>query len=384
MTTGDTMSNLYDPNLDSKQPFLKNNISAAGSSTGVCGAGGHNGNASNGNNTAFSNGLNDGSGAPKLNNRLDDYQSLQSTVAKLRVWLFAITGVAIAGFVILIIVVTCLYATLNYDLTHHNHKPKIGEQMAAILEREELCVPCEDFLTGPSPQELSKLNRFTMKDTDTGGRDCCVDQPLELLELLKLHIEKRFRQEMAKGTMNRWDKLSRQDAPSNNSKVLKPAAHLMYINQDMTNVAQVHGRQYTIGKWLHDDDIAFTYQIDYRHGRLVIPEDGHYYIYSQISFIEMFDVQNNEAYGSRNGPEGPSLSHYLYRYNILYHNGGEEKLAQNSITKCWGQSKTFGEYTSNLGAVFYLRNADEIFIKVSNISMISSDPKLSYFGLFKV
>ncbi|KAI8772236.1 tumor necrosis factor ligand superfamily member 10, partial [Biomphalaria glabrata] len=185
-------------------------------------------------------------------------------------------------------------------------------------------------------------------------------------------------------TMNRWDKLSRQDAPSNNSKVLKPAAHLMYINQDMTNVAQVHGRQYTIGKWLHDDDIAFTYQIDYRHGRLVIPEDGHYYIYSQISFIEMFDVQNNEAYGSRNGPEGPSLSHYLYRYNILYHNGGEEKLAQNSITKCWGQSKTFGEYTSNLGAVFYLRNADEIFIKVSNISMISSDPKLSYFGLFKV
>ncbi|KAH9512386.1 hypothetical protein Btru_039376 [Bulinus truncatus] len=106
--------------------------------------------------------------------------------------------------------------------------------------------------------------------------------------------------------------------------------------------------------------------------------------FSQISFMEMFDVQNNDAYGSRGSSEFPSLSHYLYRYNILYHNGGEEKLAQNSITKCWGQSKTFGEYTSNLGAVLYLRNADEIFIKVSNISMVATDPKLSYFGLFKV
>ncbi|CAG5116781.1 unnamed protein product, partial [Candidula unifasciata] len=180
-------------------------------------------------------------------------------------------------------------------------------------------------------------------------------------------------------TINQWPRASKDGKAG-----VKPAAHLMMTVQDLTGIHQIYGKQYTIGNWIHNDDLAFTYHTTYRHGRIVIPEDGFYFVYSQISFMEVFDVQHNDGYGSRGSSEFPSLSHYLYRYNIQYHNGGEEKLAQNSITKCWGQSKTFGEYTSNLGAVFYLRTADEIFIKVSNISMVATDPKLSYFGLFRI
>lgn len=363
-------------NLDSSiEPFLQKNSNASTSANGSSAS-------NNGNNNIYANGgMAQGPPCKPVNRDLD-YTDLMTTVAKLKVWLYVITGVSISGFVILIIVVTCLYAALNYDLTHHNHKPKVGEQIAAILEREELCVPCDDLLTGPSPDERSLLERFTQKDTKTGLR-CCVDQPDELLELLKLYVEKRFRQEMAKGTVYQRGnppKIDRLDTVQN----LKRAAHLMMAQQDLQKIPQISGRQYYIEKWIHKDDIAFTRNVEYRHGRLVIPEDGLYYVYSQISFLEMFDVHNNDAYGSKGSSDSPSLSHYLYRYNILYHNGGEETLAQNSITKCWGQSKTFGEYTSNLGAVLSLRNGDEIFIKVSNISMVATDPKLSYFGLFKV
>ncbi|CAL1530981.1 unnamed protein product [Lymnaea stagnalis] len=371
------MSNIYDPNTESTKPFIQKNNNASTSANGTSTSS----NANNGNNNIYANSMAQGPPCKTTPHDLD-YSDLMNTVAKLKVWLYVITGVSISGFVILIIVVTCLYATLNYDLTHHNHKPKVGEQIAAILEREELCLPCDDLLTGPSPDERSMLDKFTQKDSKTGLR-CCVDQPDELLELLKLYVEKRFRQEMAKGTVYQRGnppKTERLDP----DQQLKPVAHLMMAQQDLQNIAQISGRQYYIGKWIHSEDIAFTSRVEYRHGRLVIPEDGYYYIYSQISFLEMFDVHNNDAYGSKGSSDSPSLSHYLYRYNILYHNGGEEKLAQNSITKCWGQSKTFGEYTSNLGAVLLLRNGDEIFIKVSNISMVATDPKLSYFGLFKV
>lgn len=147
------------------------------------------------------------------------------------------------------------------------------------------------------------------------------------------------------------------------------------------------GRQFPIGIWIHDKDLAFTNHVTYRHGRIVVPDDGLYYVYSQVSFLEVLPISGT-GYGgsgpSGYGTESPSLSHYLYRYNIIYPNGGEEKLVQNSITKCWGPNKAFGEYTSYLGAVFLLRQGDEVFVKVSNLSMVARDPKSNYFGLFKV
>ena len=68
----------------------------------------------------------------------------------------------------------------------------------------------------------------------------------------------------------------------------------------------------------------------------------------------------------------------------MYPNGGEEAMIQNSISKCWGQNKSFGEYTSYIGAVFYLRQSDELFVKASNLTLIVREPKLNYFGLFKI
>lgn len=138
------------------------------------------------------------------------------------------------------------------------------------------------------------------------------------------------------------------------------------------------GRQFPISHWISQEDLAFTSKVQYRHGRIVVLEEGLYYVYSQLSFLEVFDKPGAIDTGSQ------SLSHYIYRYNIIYPHGGEESMIQNSITKCWGQNKAFGEYTSYLGAVFHLRQGDELFVKVSNLTLIVREPKLNYFGLFKV
>ncbi|KAL8559053.1 hypothetical protein ACOMHN_008241 [Nucella lapillus] len=303
-------------------------------------------------------------------------QRLQKKVARLTSYLYGLTVVVIVGGIIVIATIASLYAKLHHDLTHHSHQPKVGEQISRILEREELCVPCREVRLGPSAQEEAMLNVFTKRDS-RDGQKCCVERPAELLRLLELYINKTYRQEIAKGNIK-----IRQSSSSEDSET-RPAAHLMgYPHRQDHN--QVPGRQFPIGQWIYQEDLAFINHVTYRYGRIVVPEDGLYYVYSQVAFLEVISLPGASRPSSEHGTESPSLSHYLYRYNIIYPNGGEEKLVQNSITKCWGPNKAFGEYTSYLGALFHLRQGDEVFVKVSNLTMMAMDPKSNYFGMFKI
>lgn len=275
-------------------------------------------------------------------------------------------------FFILIVTFSVLYANLKYDLTHHNHPPTIGAQVNKILEKEELCLLCDEIRLGPSLEEDRMLDYFVRKPaTDSRGEECCVETPSQLLKMLQLFVERKYREEMAQGNIKIETNTKTEPGEQ------KPAAHLMGSVRKPEQPS-VPGRQFAIAHWISNEDLAFTNKVQYRHGRIVILEPGLYYVYSQLSFLEVFDNPSAIDMGSQ------SLSHYIYRYNIIYPHGGEEAMIQNSITKCWGQNKAFGEYTSYLGAVFHLRQGDELFVKVSNLTLIVREPKLNYFGLFKI
>ncbi|KAJ8313459.1 hypothetical protein KUTeg_008982 [Tegillarca granosa] len=284
-----------------------------------------------------------------------DYQKLHEEFLRLRRYLYGLTVIFIFG------VPRCRQ---SFPPT------KVGEEISKMLEREELCISCENIKLGPSVEEDKMLDTFIRKhDPDShDGEQCCVETSKQLLTMLELFIEKRYRQEMARGN------IKIPVSPETESD--RPAAHLMgsvsRLDQD-----PVPGQQFPISSWIYDVDLAFTNRVEYRHGRIVVPSDGLYYVYSQVSFLEFFRRGNTASFGN-------SLSHYIYRYNIIYSNGGEENLIQNSITKCWGRNQQFGEYTSYLGALFYLRKGDELFVKVSNLTLVAREPKLNYFGLFKL
>jgi len=70
----------------------------------------------------------------------------------------------------------------------------------------------------------------------------------------------------------------------------------------------VPGRQFPISHWISNEDLAFTNQVQYRHGRIVILEAGLYYVYSQLAFLEVFDTP-----GAMVDTGAQSLSHYIYR-----------------------------------------------------------------------
>ncbi|KAL3847946.1 hypothetical protein ACJMK2_018835 [Sinanodonta woodiana] len=308
-----------------------------------------------------------------LNNGMPNTNSVSTAdLRRIKRCLYGLTVVVAAGDVILIVVVAVLFGNLKHDIENHTHKPKVGEQINKILKREELCLPCDQIRLGPSLEEDMMLDAFVRKHS-TDGEQCCVETPSQLLRMLELFVERKYRQEMAKGNI----KLT-SSSPAEQSDEKRPVAHLMGSVQ-RPELPSVPGRQFPISQWIYDEDLAFYNLVSYRHGRIVILTPGLYYVYSQVSFLEMFGIGSNTA---ETGSQ--SLSHYLYRYNIVYPNGGEETLIQNSITKCWGQNKNFGEYTSYLGAIFQLRQGDELFVKVSNLSLIVRDPKQNYFGVFKL
>ncbi|CAG2202206.1 tumor necrosis factor ligand superfamily member 6-like [Mytilus edulis] len=300
-----------------------------------------------------------------------DYQNLEMECIRLRKYLFGLTAVVVAGGLILVVTISVLFGKLSHDLVHHSHQPKVGEQIAKILETEELCVPCDSVRLGPSEDEDRMLDAFIRRSKPT-GEECCVEKPKQLLAVLELFIEKRLREEMARGTI-------RPAHQSTHSKNVTYAAHLMGYNR-RNEQPGVPGNQFSIPKWIHREDLAFTNGVDYRNGRLVVPEDGLFYVYSHVSFAENFGHSSSlDARSNSN-----SLSHYLYRYNIIYRNGGEELLLMNSLTKCWDENKQFGEYSSYLGALFKLRRGDELFVKVSNLTIIATNHKINTFGFFRV
>lgn len=123
--------------------------------------------------------------AMKSEKYLEDYERLRSKLAQITCYLYGLAAVVVAGMLILIVIVAVLYGKLSYDVAHHSHQPKVGEQIAKILERGKLCLPCNELRLGPSPEEENMLNKFTREEHDNVEK-CCVETPSQLLELLEL------------------------------------------------------------------------------------------------------------------------------------------------------------------------------------------------------
>ncbi|XP_062581478.1 uncharacterized protein LOC134243254 [Saccostrea cucullata] len=292
---------------------------------------------------------------------------LQSEYIRIRRYLYGLTAVVVTGILILIVVVAVLFGKLSHDLVNHEHKPKVGEQISAMQKENELCVPCASIRSGPSVEENKVLDEFARK-YEENIEMCCVETPSELLLMLELFIEKRYREESAKGNVPRTGELVSIEGQ-------QTAAHLLG-SQERLDEDIGPGTRFSVPHWIYDKDIAFLSNMKYRHGRLVVPSDGYYYVYSQVSFVELYS-------GSNPATQSSSISHYLCRYNIIYPNGGEEILAKNAASKA-SNSKVVGEYSSHIGALFKLRRDDEVYVKVSDLSLMVRDVRRNYFGIFKL
>ena len=132
-----------------------------------------------------------------------------------------------------------------------------------------------------------------------------------------------------------------------------------------------------IRQWKHDRDIAFVAGgLEHKDGRLIVHKEGTYYIYSTTAFMKYYLDKKQLALSDH------ALIHIIARYNIIYPNGGEERLFEASLSQCWAKHKRYGENVSHLVGIMQLNRGDELYVKVRDITSLVQRPKATYFGAY--
>ncbi|KAL7871934.1 hypothetical protein SRHO_G00069170 [Serrasalmus rhombeus] len=138
------------------------------------------------------------------------------------------------------------------------------------------------------------------------------------------------------------------------------AAHLIGQSQD--------GVSKTL-KWESKHSRAFTDGILYRDGGLQVNETGLYFVYSRVEFL------------SNTCQRRDSLTHTVY---IKRDGRAQTLMTDRREGFCRDGSKEVWTDGSNLGSVQQLKQADWVFVNVSQPALLSKSHHSNYFGLFRL
>ncbi|KAL4220757.1 Tumor necrosis factor (ligand) superfamily [Mactra antiquata] len=256
--------------------------------------------------------------------------------------------------------------------------------------REELpvCVPCASLQLGPLPEENLDLNKLEHKQ-ENGIATCCAKTSAQMYIMLNLFV-KRKHQEACSNEKIKEEEIQEKAASTCNTTgstdVLPPArsgniSAFLVLNTKQDTPAADQNEPQPIRNWNHELPGAHLTNIymTQDNSKLVVPESGRYYVYSQVSFLIHYDIDSDNA------QEVTQLLHQtVLRYNAIYPLGGSEVLFKGVTTQCWEKQKKYGKYTTYAGASVMLKKGDQIYINASPVGHVYPYYAMTYFGLFKI
>ena len=127
--------------------------------------------------------------------------------------------------------------------------------------------------------------------------------------------------------------------------------------------------------WYHDRGWAKISNMTFSNGKLIVNQDGFYYLYANICF------RHHETSGNLDA-KYLQLMVYVTKTSIKI--PSSHTLMKGGSTKYWSGNSEFHFYSINVGGFFKLRSGEEISIEVSNPSLLDPDQDATYFGAFKV
>ncbi|XP_051878127.1 tumor necrosis factor ligand superfamily member 10-like [Pristis pectinata] len=126
-----------------------------------------------------------------------------------------------------------------------------------------------------------------------------------------------------------------------------------------------------IKRWMAAGFPAFTHNINYTSGKLVITEPGFYYVYCQVSFR----LTSNKSERTTNVP----FVQYVYLQRDPKQSTMLMKASKTPVDK--SQASSFNSV--NQGGVFQLKEGDQLFVSVTTTDLLSYD-RATYFGTFRL
>ncbi|XP_038632201.1 CD40 ligand-like [Scyliorhinus canicula] len=151
----------------------------------------------------------------------------------------------------------------------------------------------------------------------------------------------------------------------------RTAAHLIATNkaENIPDSAFPRKKGQPIKQWMAQGFPAFTHNINYTSGKLVITQPGFYYVYCQVSFR----LTNNVTDDTSSVP----FLQYIYLQRIEEQTTLLMKASKTPVDK--KQTASFNSV--NQGGVFELKTGDKLFVTVTQADLLSYD-RATYFGIF--
>lgn len=165
----------------------------------------------------------------------------------------------------------------------------------------------------------------------------------------------------------------------------RPSAHLTLrdassqgFSSSLSTMPGLHQScRHLVRSWANQSLGAHLHNMTLSNGKLRVPQDGRYYLYSQVYF----------RYPSPSANEGDqrSVSHQLVQ--CVYKKTSYPspiQLLKGVGTKCWAPDAEYALHSVYQGGLFELRAGDEIFVSVSSPTMVNAEESASYFGAFRL
>ncbi|XP_074838947.1 tumor necrosis factor ligand superfamily member 11 [Carettochelys insculpta] len=181
------------------------------------------------------------------------------------------------------------------------------------------------------------------------------------------HITGREQPRLGKAVMEpSWFDLSNRKKSEK-----QPFAHLIIDDKNIP----VGTRKVNLTSWHHDKGQAHLSNMTFRDGKLIVNQDGFYYLYAHVCF------RHHETSGDQIR-RVLQLMVYVIKTNLKLRRS--DVLMKGGSTKYWSEISEFHFYSANVGGFFKLKSGEVISIQVSNPSLLDTSQEATYFGAFKV
>ncbi|XP_038838909.1 tumor necrosis factor ligand superfamily member 14-like [Salvelinus namaycush] len=146
----------------------------------------------------------------------------------------------------------------------------------------------------------------------------------------------------------------------------KPSAHLIGSPWSV--------REDSVVQWESDKGLsAFTDQMDYKDGHLVVQREGHYYVYSKVHFVEDCFLFKHKVMRLTDGYKNKPL--------VLMKSNRFHCTSQDSRPKKISYQNLLNSY---LGGVFHLLPGDIIYVTVDNGTLLRPGAEDHFMGAFMI
>ncbi|XP_033760879.1 uncharacterized protein LOC117342751 [Pecten maximus] len=270
---------------------------------------------------------------------------------------------------------SCVFLAIFVALLFTKLEKVRGElgDFANTTTNRKICVRCAQLNSSRlGPNGIADLESLDVALDDDGEEVCCAGnarQTNSLLEIVYINSEPTC----MKGLQNSSETRCNSSAASLITTGTSAAAHLLAGLQN--NALQYDTDTVPVRNWRSDDLTSHLEGVKLTNDRLVIKNTGLYMVYSQIYFSKYVALTALKS--------ATLLYHLVYRYNTIYPNGGNQVLMQSVKTMIFDPKMTHSDLTSFTAAAIELVAGDQIYVKVSNISLMSGDEKASFLGVVK-